>query len=304
MGTETPEAIQIVKEIIETCPKLEHLKLFGGKFTTENWKPIQEALSTVTPEITLTLQCCYFDEEATKLFQSFLRNCPNPVRLRFHVPSLRFHEMDSSWLLQLIGPSVYALKLNYAQIADDFGMDPPDMEPFMNSLKKMNKTLKELEFKKMSSTSDCRAVVDSIPYLSCLEEIKIGIYPSPPFGHSHYIRPTKELISKALTRNTSITKFTFNILGEITGMYRPYWQELDQELLQLLQQRNQSIPGFVASPDCIPLSYWPHVLQAMQKTTIGTTLTFQSLRGLTFSIPVACGNVYDHEPNHTDRMID
>jgi hypothetical protein len=183
------------------------------------------------------------------------------------------------------------VKLNYAQIADDFGMDEPDIEQFMNSLiKNKNNTLKVLEFKKMSAKGVYHAIVNSIPYLSSLEEIKIGIYPFHMRDDS--VVPVKEELSKALIRNISITQFSFNLVGPDMD-YGPYWEELDDELLQSLRQRNTCIPGLVSSPDTIPLSYWPHVIQAMRKTTTGTSLIFQSLRGLTFSLPVSCGNVND-----------
>jgi hypothetical protein len=98
-------------EILETCPLLESVQICKAQFTMENWKPIIQALYKVQPKVTLGMEDCIFDEDATFHLQDFLHNSPTPVDLYLNVVSIKFLPLDSSsssssWLPPLLGPSL------------------------------------------------------------------------------------------------------------------------------------------------------------------------------------------------------
>jgi hypothetical protein len=145
------------KQIIETCPMMQRLKVHGSLFTQTSWQPICEGLYKVQPFVSLNLvSFLTFDQGAAALLQSFLHECPHPVHLSLSAGGINLCPQDKcTWLSQLIGPAVHSLKLG-------FGRYVHDIKDFMKSLN-AQQHLRKLEFWEINSEETFDHVVNAIP---------------------------------------------------------------------------------------------------------------------------------------------
>jgi hypothetical protein len=94
--------------------------------------------------------------------------------------------------------------------------------------------------------------------------------------------PLQKKLLDALAKNVSIHKVH---MASFSNGERESWTDADDERLEYLRQRNVSISHIMTSPNSIPLSVWPLVFQAVQKTYSRSFLIFQGLRGLADCLP-------------------
>jgi hypothetical protein len=101
-----PDIMHVFKQIIETCPQLQHVQLSGSHLTLETLGPICEALYKVQKHpVTLNLCWCTLDKAATDLLRSFLHDYPHPVNFWIRINLLHRN------ISHLIGPAVQKLIL-------------------------------------------------------------------------------------------------------------------------------------------------------------------------------------------------
>jgi hypothetical protein len=265
------EIMNTFKQIIETCPMMQRVKVKGTSFTQISWQPICEGLYKVQPSMSLDLvSFLTFDQGATALLQSFLHECPHPVHLPLTAGGINLCPHDKcTWLSQLIGPAVHTLKLKFSRYI-------LDLQDFMKSLND-RQHLRKLEFREMNSKETLNHVVNAIPDMLYVQELVIDC--DPEIWYYEYDDDTLSRNTKLLSllaKNTSITNVDFRF----TDMGFSIWTEQEQQRLQHLMLRNSSCSKTFTSSDVIPLSVWPHLLRMVQTTNAGKSLTFQGLCGL------------------------
>jgi hypothetical protein len=171
------------------------------------------------PSVSLNLSNCKFDQDATNLLQSFLQNCPNPVRLLIHVEGMELHEMDSTWLSRLIGPAVHTLTLNNG-VKEVF-------QDFMKSLQTKQQLI-YLEFRDIYSLDAYQVIVDGIPDISYVEEFRICFYRNDRNPSNEELASIKTTFLRKLAKNLSITTVYLQLENFSSSSI---WTEQEQETL-------------------------------------------------------------------------
>jgi hypothetical protein len=270
--------------IIETCPKMQHLKIYNSELSQSTlgaWRPVFEALFKTQRSLTLNLSWCYYDQAATNLLRSFLHDYPYPVHFLITVSS---GQRNPPCLSDLIGPAVQKLCLQVMA-------DKEIVQNFMESCQ-YREHLIYLEFQGVS-LEEYQVIVDGIPHLSYVQELKIRCFYSS--DRKSQLSNMKANLLRSLARNLSITNVDLDLFSlGISSVKKQEntWTELEYTMLQSLMRRNSTCSEVFASPDLIPLSLWPHVLRLVETTNAITSrsLIFQGLRGLSanLSAPYDC----------------
>jgi hypothetical protein len=137
------------------------------------------------------------------------------------------------------------------------------------------KHLQCLEFEYVDSLKLYQVIVEGIPNLSYMQELKIDWGWSHDWGPSSY-DPHSNIIKIELLRllamNLSIT--TVDLQLDTEDEENSTWTELEYEMLQSFQQRNSTCSQIFASPDLIPTN-----------ATKAKSLSFQGLVGLAATLP-------------------
>jgi hypothetical protein len=277
---EVMERAQLLGQIIETCRRMQHVSLECSFFTVDNWNPICKALYHVGPEITLELRKAFFDKEASALFRLFLHKCPNPVHLHLFLPSIDVCSAD------LFGPSIHSLSIHYcdafvreSQMSDRPNNRCPAVAPFfadlMTSIMKcQHQSIRKIQFLGFCCPCHYPTIFDCVAKLQSLEKFRARFdRPGRRRAHVDFSTLKKQFLT-ALAKNANIQTCKLSVKGA-----KPVWTDTEMKTLQSVLHRNESIRAWLVSPDLIPLSVWPHVFQAFQKTNSAMFLTYQCLRG-------------------------
>jgi hypothetical protein len=269
------DIMDVFGQIIETCPKMQHVRIIHSTLSGNTWEPIFEALYKTQQALTLDLFLCELDGAATDLLHLFLHDYPYPVHFLFNVNRWR---MNPTWLSDVIGPAVQKLCVRVVA----------DKEVFQNFMEscQYREHLRYLEFEGIS-LEECQVIVDGIPHLSYVQELQIrSFYYS---DRKSELSNMKAKLLRSLAMNLSITDFDLDFFS--LGIFSEEeqentWTELEYKTLQSLKLRNSTCSKIFASPDLIPLGLWPHVLRLVETTNAITTrsLIFQGLRGLSANL--------------------
>jgi hypothetical protein len=148
--------------------------------------------------------------------------------------------------------------------------------------------LRYLEFEGVNSLEEYQAIIDGIPHLSYVQQLRIkcDIY---RIGSSLYPSNMKANLLRSLARNLSITDVVMELSFEEISFEEEeenIWTELENKALQSLKLRKSACSQIFASPDLIPLGLWPHVLLFVRTTNAITakSLIFLGLRGLSANL--------------------
>jgi hypothetical protein len=278
---EVVEKAKVYGQIIETCPRMQQVRIQCKLFTMENWEPICKALYLVHPEVTFELiGATSFDAEATEHLRSFLNKCPNPVHLCTYMPLVS----------NLVGSSVHSLSIYSYQVrstGDCLSVKPEWADLRKTLTQGQNNSLRVMKFYGFYCPDNFSTFFDCIPDLRCVEEFYVSFTDVEIDSHENSFMKKQFLTS--LMKSSSIQKFElkFGCYGDADSV----WTDAEIEILQSVLFRNKSIPSLLATPYLIPLSLWPDVFQAFQKTNAAMSLIYQGLRrGLSVGIIASCGS--------------
>jgi hypothetical protein len=198
---------------------------------------------------------------------------------------MRLVQAQTSWISHVLLPSFVTLTLD--SISDR-------SEEILHHLAQShNATLKELRL--YVCASECSKSLSALEDLAHLEKLTLI------FHRLAEVMPIKSQLLDAFNKNISIKKIC--IVGynrgeenvDDDGWYgneepprweyhaKPEeveWTMNEQAKWQYIQNRNKSISVLRTMPDSFPLGVLPHVFQACPCNTVGTTVLFESLRGL------------------------
>jgi hypothetical protein len=274
-----PAMLESLKQVIETCPRLDslHLQGYGNCLVTgDAWRPICQVLCKVQPKLTLALASLIFDEDATMLLQDFLHQSPAVVALSVNCttfPAL-LESSSSSWLPLLLGPSVGAV-IDCYYGRDDQAEQLTDLriQEIKLEVNEVMKRLKEWEGRNIKTLGFIfynfepdycydilQTVFDGIADVLFVTEVTIYYSTESCFSdeflqqHEHF-SPLKKKILYALAKNVSIQKMQLEIVQCKQNVLE--WTDVETKQLEFLRLRNESISHFMAPPNVSQISVWP-----------------------------------------------